>query len=202
MTTARRAASTSRRTPSASRGSAIELSRATSATSFLRRIATSFGHPTGLATEPDVATYSARDRFRVARAQEKGAFTLLLGGDCGIVLGALLGARRAARSRVGLVYVDAHADFATPESSRTGSAASMCLALAVGRGDTALARLSEDGPLVRSEDVVLIGRRDRRTRRGTARMHTAKSPVLDLTHERVRTSGAMEVACDARAVGA
>lgn len=144
--------------------------------------------------EADVASYSRAIASRVAHAQEKGAFTLLLGGDCSIVLGALLGARRAARSRVGLAYVDAHADYATPETSRTGSAASMCLALAVGRGDTPLARLSEDGPLVRGEDVVLIGRRDERDETWYGEDALRGSPVLDLTHERVRNSGAMEVA--------
>ena len=98
--------------------------------------------------------------IRVAIAD--GSFVIALGGDCRIVLGRLLGVQRAASSRVGLVYVDAHADFATPESSRTGSAASMCLALAVGRGNTPLARLRGSEPLVRGEDVVLVGRRDER----------------------------------------
>src|SRR4030095_6605913 len=76
------------------------------------------------------------------------------------VLGGLLGARRAVGGAVGLAYVDAHADFATPEESQTGSVASMCLALSVGRGDTPLARLAGDGPLVNEENVALLGRRD------------------------------------------
>jgi arginase len=88
-----------------------------------------------------------------------GRFPLVLGGDCSIVLGTLLGASRTA-TRVGLAYVDAHADFATPQESRTGSAASMCLGLATGRGDSVLARLNGSTPLVRAEDVALLGRRD------------------------------------------
>jgi hypothetical protein len=44
--------------------------------------------------------------------------------------------------RIGLVYVDGHADFASPEESMTGSVASMGLVLAVGRGDTQLAKLA------------------------------------------------------------
>ena len=71
-----------------------------------------------------------------------GRFAVVLGGDCSIVLGCLLGARQSARGSVGLAYFDAHADFGTPEESRTGSAASMCLAFAVGRGETPLARLA------------------------------------------------------------
>jgi hypothetical protein len=68
------------------------------------------------------------------------------------VLGCPLGVRWSAQGPVRLVYVDAHADFATPEESRTGSMASMCLAL--------LARLASGEPLVHGKDVVLIGRRD------------------------------------------
>jgi len=54
---------------------------------------------------------------------------------------------------VGLVYVDAHADFGTPVESHTGSVASMYLARAVGRGETPLARLTGNTPLVHGKDV-------------------------------------------------
>jgi arginase len=109
--------------------------------------------------EPEIERYSTAIADRVAQALAGGAFPVLVGGDCSIVLGALLGARRSGRGSLGLVYLDAHADFATPQESRTGSAASMCLALAVGRGDTPLARLG-GGALVEPERVALVGRRD------------------------------------------
>ena len=109
--------------------------------------------------EAEVGAYCRTLGERVEEATSSGRFAVVLGGDCSIVLGSLLGARRSAHGSVGLVYVDAHADFGTPEESRTGSAASMCLALAVGRGETPLARLSGDAPLVEGKDVVLIGRR-------------------------------------------
>lgn len=112
----------------------------------------------GVRNEREVAEYSRALGACVARALQHGRFPLVLGGDCSIVLGSLLGAR--AGGRVALVYVDAHADFAAPRESRTGSAASMCLALAVGRGGSPLARLDGASPLVHGEDVVLIGRRD------------------------------------------
>src|SRR5687767_50256 len=66
--------------------------------------------------EDGVAAYTRQIAARVADANAGDAFTLLLGGDCSIVLGGLLGVRRRGHSRVGLVYVDAHADFATPET--------------------------------------------------------------------------------------
>jgi arginase len=118
--------------------------------------------PAGLVrNERELEIYSRRLGERVGEALGARArpFLVLLGGDCSIVLGALLGARKVAR-RVGLVYVDAHADFATPQESLTGSAASMCLAMAVGRGDTPLARLAGAEALVRERHVALVGRRD------------------------------------------
>jgi arginase len=74
-----------------------------------------------------------RDRSRLRGAVNGADFLLLLGGDCSIVLGALLGLRRAGRAPAGLVYIDGHADYATLDESPTGSACSMSLALAVGR---------------------------------------------------------------------
>ena len=116
--------------------------------------------PAAARNEAGVASYSRALAHRVAGALADGRFPVLLGGDCSIVLGALLGARQAAGADVGLAYVDGHADFATPSGSFTGSVASMCLALAVGRGDSPLARLAAGGPLAQPRDVALIGRRD------------------------------------------
>jgi arginase len=138
--------------------------------------------------EPGVAAYSRALAEQVAAASQGDAFVLLLGGDCSVVLGSLLGLRPRGGPPIGLAYVDGHADFATPEESLTGSAASMCLALAVGRGDTPLARLSADGPLVRAEDTVLIGRRDHAEPwYGHDALRAA--PLLDLPDDAVRERG-------------
>lgn len=119
-----------------------------------------FARPPGRArNESGVSAYSRWLADRVAAGLDGGRFVVVLGGDCSIVLGCLLGARRGA-GPVGLAYVDAHADFATPEESQTGSVASMGLALAVGHGESTLARLAGLAPLARAEHVALIGRRD------------------------------------------
>jgi arginase len=138
--------------------------------------------------EDGVAAYSRALANAVSTAAADDAFVLVLGGDCSIVLGCLLGLR-ADHAPIALAYIDAHADYATPEESRTGSAASMCLGLAVGRGDTPLARLGNDGPLVQPGDVVLIGRRDpdERTWYGEDALRT--SALLDLTHAEIRARG-------------
>ncbi len=158
-----------------------------------------FVRPTGRPrNEEGVAVYSRALAEHVAVASAEGAFVLVLGGDCSIVLGCLLGLRRSSRSPIGLAYVDAHADFATPEESRTGSVASMCLGLAVGRGDTPLARLAGGEPLAHAADVVLIGRRDQAD---PWYGHDAlrASAILDLPHAAVRergTAGSSRVALD------
>jgi arginase len=88
---------------------------------------------------------------------------VVLGGDCSIMLGCLLGARRG--GRCGLVHVDGHCDFFHPgnydTASRLGSAAGMDLALATGRGDPLLTHWPEIGrPLVRDDEVIQIGDRE------------------------------------------
>ena len=147
--------------------------------------------------ETDVADYARALAVKVAAEVAEQAFVVVLGGDCSIVLGSLLGVRAALRAPIGLVYIDAHADFATPNLSRTGSAASMCLALAVGRGDTALARLDEAEPLVRAEDVALIGRRDQPDSPWYGQEVLPTLPVLDIPHATVRSRGVDAVVQDA-----
>jgi arginase len=139
--------------------------------------------------EVEVTVYSRALASRIAGVPNGDAFLLLVGGDCSIVLGALLGFRLRGYARVGLVYVDAHADFATPETSRTGSAASMCLALAVGRGDSPLAQLDGASPLVREEDVVIVGRHEDTDEPWYGEDVLRSLPLLDLPRDVVRERG-------------
>lgn len=135
--------------------------------------------PNRARNEQQVVAYSRSLGERVAAATGHGRFAVVLGGDCSITLGCLVGAKRTAGGPIGLAYVDAHADFATPEESRTGSVASMCLGLATGRGDTPLARLAGRTPLVDGRHVALVGRRDAADAwYGHAAL--AVSPILDL----------------------
>ena len=148
--------------------------------------------------ESGVADYSNVLADRVAEIARARSFVLLLGGDCSIVLGALLGARRAGFERIGLVYIDAHGDFATPETSRSGSAASMCLALAAGVGDTPLARLAGSQPLVRQSDIVIIGRRDDNDPDPWYGQDViTKSPMLDVPDVELRRIGVQLAASSA-----
>jgi arginase len=61
---------------------------------------------------------------------------------------------------VGVVYVDAHGDFNTPETSPSGNVHGMPLAVALGLGDERLLAIGPRRPMVRTEDVALVGVRD------------------------------------------
>jgi len=149
--------------------------------------------PGRVRNEAEVGAYSRKLAERMAVATSNGRLAVVLGGDCSIVLGCLLGARHSTQGSVGLIYIDAHADFGTPEESHTGSAASMCLALAVGRGETPLARLSGDEALVHGRDVVLIGRRDA-AEPWYGHAALAASRILDIPGAALSERGVTEVA--------
>jgi arginase len=105
--------------------------------------------------ERSIAWYSRRLADRVEEVLDRGAFPVVLGGDCSILLGNALALKR--RGRYGLVFVDAHSDYRHPGNSRSvGAAAGEDLALVTGLGEE-LADLGGERPLVRPEDVVAIG---------------------------------------------
>jgi arginase len=109
----------------------------------------------GVRNGPAIERFSLRLADRVAVLLDQGAFPLVLGGDCSILLGNMLALRR--RGRYGLVFVDGHSDFRHPGNADfVGAAAGEDLALVTGRGD-ALANLENRRPLVRDGDVFAIG---------------------------------------------
>jgi arginase len=105
-----------------------------------------------------IADYSVRLADAVAGARSAGRLPLLIGGDCSILLGAMLGLRRL--GDYGLLFIDGHTDFYLPEQSSTGGAAGLDLALVTGWGPRALTDLEGLRPYVRPEHVVAIGNRD------------------------------------------
>jgi arginase len=86
-------------------------------------------------------------------------YPIVLGGDCSILIGNLLALRRL--GRYGLFFIDGHADFYQPEASLTGEVADMDLAIVSGRGPDILTNIDNLKPLVRDEDIILFGYRDR-----------------------------------------
>jgi arginase len=104
--------------------------------------------------------YSSRLADAVGEIVDAERFALVLGGDCSILLGTMLGLRR--RGRFGLLYIDGHADFWQPERNDINGAASASdLAFATGRGPAVLTELEGRAPVVEPRDVVVFGNRDR-----------------------------------------
>jgi arginase len=113
---------------------------------------------TGMLNPGGLRDYATRLADAVGAVLEDGAFPIVLGGDCSILLGIMLALRR--RGRYGLLFLDGHADFYQPEAEPTGEAASMELALITGRGPEIVTNLEGRHPLVLDEDVVVFGFRD------------------------------------------
>ncbi len=75
-----------------------------------------------------------------------------------MLLGGALALRR--RGGAGLLFLDGHADFYQPSAEPSGEAASMDLALVTGHGPREICDVEGRSPLVRAEDVVIVGFRD------------------------------------------
>jgi arginase len=58
----------------------------------------------------------------------------ILGGECSVTVGALAGLSEVFSGKPGMLWMDAHGDFNTPETSPSGYIGGMCLAMACGRG--------------------------------------------------------------------
>ena len=99
----------------------------------------------------------------VEKSVLKEEFPLILGGDHSIVLGTLAGLHAAYsphKVRLGVLYVDAHGDFNTAESSPTGNIHGECLAASAGYGLPELVNLYREGPKIDPKNICYVGIRD------------------------------------------
>lgn len=94
---------------------------------------------------------------------EAGALPLVLGGDHSIAAGSVAASadyiRRINRKPLGLIWVDAHADMNTPDTTTSGNVHGMPLAALLGQEPRELASIGES-PSVRPEHTVLVGIRN------------------------------------------
>jgi arginase len=99
-------------------------------------------------------------RDLVLQTLEEGAFPLVLGGDHSLTIGT--GAAMSAHhpSGIGLLWVDAHTDMNTPETSPSGNIHGMSLAVLTGAGHPSLLALSASVPAFDPRNVVILGARD------------------------------------------
>lgn len=120
--------------------------------------------------EEEVAEEGARRLAAVARACDaiydraaacarEGDFALFLGGDHSMSIGSIAAQAREGE-RLGVVWVDAHGDFNTPETSPSGNIHGMPVAVLVGDGPSELVDVGFPGPALQAADIVQIGIRD------------------------------------------
>ncbi|CAN5134587.1 arginase [soil metagenome] len=97
---------------------------------------------------------------QAAAIVSEGMFPIFLGGDHAIAIGTVSGvARSTSGARTGVIWVDAHADFNTPETSPSGNIHGMPLAAITGRGHPDLVGIGGPDARLRTEDVIIIGLR-------------------------------------------
>jgi arginase len=99
----------------------------------------------------------------VLQTLEEGITPLVLGGDHSVAAGSVSGVAEFYRRRnqkIGLLWIDAHADINTPETSPSGNVHGMPLAALLGLGPDMLSDILGWRPKVAPENAVLIGVRD------------------------------------------
>lgn len=152
--------------------------------------------PTGFFNERALLSMIDAVHTRVGAAARGGRFPLLYGADCAILLGAVP-ALRDVHGAAGLLFIDAHEDATTMESSSTGEAANMEIALLLGlTGGDAPEVLQRHLPALDPDALVMVGQRDERYRdeiavpsiAGRVRIHRA-----DEVHRRLDAIAAAAV---------
>lgn len=100
---------------------------------------------------------------RVEAGMEAGHFPIVLGGDHSVAIGTISGIARYWRKRgkrIGVVWVDAHADMNTPSTSPSGNIHGMPLATLLGYGPEPLVAIAGEEPALDPRHVCVIGARD------------------------------------------
>jgi arginase len=101
--------------------------------------------------------------LRVEEALGGGRLPIVLGGDHSVAVGTVSGASRYFRDRgesIGLIWLDAHADMNTPDTSPSGNIHGMPLACILGMGPAELTDLRGYRPKIHPRNAVIVGLRD------------------------------------------
>ena len=99
----------------------------------------------------------------VMKTLEEGKVPLILGGDHSVAAGSVSGVAeyyRRKKQKIGLLWIDAHSDMNTPDSSPSGNVHGMPLASIMGLAPDDLANIYGFSPKVQPENCVLVGIRD------------------------------------------
>src|SRR5215813_13721138 len=99
----------------------------------------------------------------VVKTLEAGKVPLVLGGDHSVAAGTVSGVAefyRRQKQKIGLLWIDAHTDMNTPDSSPSGNVHGMPLASIMGLPPYELGKIYDFSPKVQPENCVLVGVRD------------------------------------------
>jgi arginase len=99
----------------------------------------------------------------VEKSLDESMMPVVLGGDHSIAAGSLSGVAsyfKKKEKKIGLIWLDAHGDINTPESSPSGNVHGMPLAAAMGYGAIELVELQGFKPKVEAQNISLVGIRD------------------------------------------
>jgi arginase len=99
----------------------------------------------------------------VEKTLEENQVPIVLGGDHSIAAGSLSGVAshfKKKEKRIGLIWLDAHGDINTPESSPSGNVHGMPLAATMGYGAMELVELLDFKPKVEAQNISLVGIRE------------------------------------------
>lgn len=98
---------------------------------------------------------------RTYRAVANGKAVLALGGDHASAIGTIAGAAAGVEGELALVWIDAHGDIHTPDTSTTGHIHGMPLAMALGEGHTDFTHILGDASRsVKPQRTVVLGLKD------------------------------------------
>ncbi len=110
---------------------------------------------------PIVTRFNQELAVAVEEALSKKAFPVILGGDHSIAVGSWNGVKNGLDSQLplGLIWIDAHMDAHTPETSPSGAWHGMPLAALLGHGPNELSRLTREDPILHPEHLCIVGAR-------------------------------------------
>jgi arginase len=95
----------------------------------------------------------------VTAALQEGEFPLILGGDHSIALGSITGVARVHRD-IGVIWIDAHGDFNTHETTPSGNIHGMILGALAGLGHCSLTGVGGWSPKISTRSIAIVGARD------------------------------------------
>lgn len=133
----------------------------------------------------------------VQKSLDDGHLPLVLGGDHSIAAGSISGVAshfRKEKKSVGCIWLDAHSDMNTPETSPSGNVHGMPLSAIMGYGTEELYELFGFKPKIEPQNVVLVGVRDLDTHE---RKFIKKLGVKAFTMREIDERGMREVMSDA-----